>query len=59
MHELDVGIVRLEPMRVASFRGFGTSPEHEAARKLIAWAKPRGLLDGLSEEERIRTIART
>ncbi len=45
MNELDVRIVRLEPMRVASFHGFGTSPEHEAARKLIAWAKPGSLLD--------------
>lgn len=46
MNELDVRIVRLDPMRVASFHGFGTSPEREAARKLIAWAKPMGLLDG-------------
>jgi DNA gyrase inhibitor GyrI len=45
MNELNVRIVKLEPMRVASFHGFGTSPEHEAAKKLIAWAGPRGLLD--------------
>ena len=45
MNELNVRVVRLEPMRVASFHGFGTSPEHEAAKRLIAWAEPRGLLD--------------
>jgi AraC family transcriptional regulator len=45
MNELNVRTVRLEPMRVASFQGFSASPEHEAAKKLIAWAEPRGLLD--------------
>jgi DNA gyrase inhibitor GyrI/DNA-binding HxlR family transcriptional regulator len=42
--ELKVKIVKLEPMRVASFHAMGTSPETVAAEKLIAWAKPRGLL---------------
>ena len=45
MSELDVRIVKLEPMRVASFHAFGSGPEHKAARKLIDWAKPRELLD--------------
>ena len=45
MNELNVRIVKLEPMRVASFHGFGTSPEHQAAENLIAWAGPKGLLD--------------
>jgi AraC family transcriptional regulator len=45
MGELDVRIVKLEPMRVASFWGFGESPETTAWEKLLAWAKPRGLLD--------------
>lgn len=44
MSDNDVRIVTLEPMRVASFHGFGNSPEYEAMEKLIAWAKPRGLL---------------
>ena len=45
MNKLDVRIIKLEPMRVASFHAFGSGPEHEAAQKLIDWAKPRGLLD--------------
>ncbi len=45
MSDLDVRIVKLGPMRVASFLGFGPSPEELAWKKLFAWAKPRGLLD--------------
>ena len=45
MSEPDVRIVNLEPMRVASFHAYGDSPENEAGKKLIAWAKPKGLLD--------------
>ncbi len=45
MDGLEVRIERLEPMRVASVYGFGESPETIAWGKLIAWAKPRGLLD--------------
>lgn len=45
MSELDVRIVKLEPMRVASVWGFGESPESEAWQKLEAWARPKGLLD--------------
>ncbi len=44
MDELAVRIVRLEPMRVASFHGFGPSPEHLAIQKLADWAAPRGYL---------------
>ena len=44
MSELDVRIVELEPIHVASFWGFGESPEHEAWEKLISWARPKGLL---------------
>ena len=43
--ELEVSIVTLEPMRVASFHAISKSPERLAAEKLIAWAKPRGLLE--------------
>jgi len=46
MSELEVRIVKLEPMRVASFLGFGASPEEMAWGKLIPWARTRGLLDG-------------
>jgi DNA gyrase inhibitor GyrI len=45
MSKIDVRIVELEPMRVASFWGFGASPESEAWEKLLAWANPEGLLD--------------
>jgi DNA gyrase inhibitor GyrI len=44
MSELQVRIVELEPMRVASFYGFGPSPEDIAWGKLVTWAKPRGFL---------------
>lgn len=52
MDALEVRIVELAPMRVASFLGFGESPEVEAWEKLFAWAKPRGLLDD-SEQHRL------
>ena len=45
MSELEVRIVELEPMRVASVHAYSASPEHDAWNKLIAWAKPQGLLD--------------
>ncbi|MBN1483659.1 MAG: effector binding domain-containing protein [Chloroflexia bacterium] len=45
MSALDVRMVELEPMRVASFWGFGPNPEEKAWEKLLAWARPRGLLD--------------
>jgi DNA gyrase inhibitor GyrI len=45
----DVKIVNLEPMRAASVYAFGTGPEEEAWKKLVAWAKPKGLLDGIKE----------
>ncbi len=49
MSELDVRIVRLEPFSVASFLGFGQSPEELAWEKLINWANPRGLLENLEK----------
>ena len=45
INELAVHIMRLEPMRVASFHAFSASPEGEAWQKLVAWAEPRGLLN--------------
>ena len=35
MSELDVRIVKLEPMRVASAHGFGTNPEEQAWDKIL------------------------
>jgi DNA gyrase inhibitor GyrI len=45
MSELNVNIVDLPPLRVASAHAYGPSPEHAAWEKLVAWAKPQGLLD--------------
>ena len=47
--ELDVKIVTLEPMRVASFRAVSESPEHEAAEMLIEWATGKGILGDLEK----------
>lgn len=45
MSEWQVEIVRLAPMQVASFYGFGSEPEFQAAAKMLAWAEPRTLYD--------------
>ena len=45
MSDLSVRIVTLEPMRVASAHAYSASPEGEAWDKLIAWARPKGLLE--------------
>jgi AraC family transcriptional regulator len=44
MTDLDVRIVELEPMRVASAYGFGQSPEGMAWDKMQAWAREKGLI---------------
>jgi effector-binding domain-containing protein len=49
MSDLDVRIVTLDPMRVASARGFGESPEPIAWSKLLTWAESKGLLENLDE----------
>jgi DNA gyrase inhibitor GyrI len=43
MSELEVRIVRLEPMRVASAHGFGAGPEEQASEKMLAFLAARGL----------------
>ncbi len=43
MSELDVRIVQLEPMRVASAHGFGTGPEEEATNRIAAFMEAEGL----------------
>ena len=45
MNELEVRIVELVPMRVASAHGFGASPESEAWETLLQWATEEGLLE--------------
>ncbi len=45
MNELDVRIVTLESIHVASFLGFGENPEELAWGKLTPWAKEKGLLE--------------
>ena len=44
MSDLDVRIVKLEPMRVASVRAVSESPEVDAWSKLRSWAEPKGFL---------------
>lgn len=44
MSDLEVRILRLEPMRVASVRVVSESPEVDAWGKLCSWAEPKGLL---------------
>ena len=45
MSELEVRIVSLEPMRVASANGFGEQPETQAWSKILAWASAQGFED--------------
>jgi len=42
---MEVRIVHLEPMRVACANAFGVTPEADAWKALLGWAKGRGLLD--------------
>lgn len=46
MADIEVRIVTLEPMRVASAYGFGAQPEEIAWRKLLAFAEAKGLDQG-------------
>jgi len=43
---MEVRIVRLEPMRVAYVNAFGATPEADAWKVLLGWAKGKVLLDG-------------
>jgi len=43
MTKLDVRIVQMEPMRVASVLGFGPGPEELAGSKMLAFMESRGL----------------
>ena len=45
MGELEVRIVELPPLRVASAHAYSATPEHDASIKLASWARPKGLLD--------------
>ena len=57
MTELDVKIVTLEPMRIASVYGFGDSPEIEAMDKLFANELGRVLV--MEEDQVVGIITRT
>lgn len=46
MKDLEVRIVKLEPLRVAHALGFGAQPEDLAWSKLLTWAKAKSLLSG-------------
>lgn len=43
MSELDVRIVQMEPMHVASAHGYGTNPEEQAWTKILTFAEAKGL----------------
>ncbi len=43
--DLEVRIVKLESMRVASFHALGKTPENDAYNKLRAWSEPKKLFD--------------
>ncbi len=47
--ELQVEIVQLEPMTVASVQAISKSPEEDAWKKMVAFAEPRGLLKDLKK----------
>lgn len=47
MNDLEVKIIHLEPMRIASALGFGTSPEPIAWQKIIKFAESQGWLNDL------------
>ena len=44
MSEMEVRIVQLEPIHVASALGFGDGPEGQAAEKILAFARAKNLL---------------
>jgi DNA gyrase inhibitor GyrI len=50
MDDLDVRIVKLEPMTVAYALGFGESPEVLAWEKITKWAKSRGMLANIKAQ---------
>ena len=52
MSKLDVRIVKLEPMLVASAYGFGPSPEGMAGDKMMAFLKAKNLLEGYGTKHR-------
>jgi DNA gyrase inhibitor GyrI len=52
MDNLDVRIVKLEPMRMASAYGFGSSPEDIAGEKMGNFLKAKNLLDELGKKYR-------
>ncbi len=45
MSNLEVHIVKLDPMRVASVRAISATPERDTWEKMRAWAEPKGLLN--------------
>lgn len=49
MNEIKVDIVKLPPMRIICFSGFGPSPEGLAFNKAGEWLKAKGLWEGRQE----------
>jgi DNA gyrase inhibitor GyrI/DNA-binding transcriptional ArsR family regulator len=48
--KIDIRIVKLESMRVASAHAIGKSPEPIAHEKLMRWAEKKGFFEGTQEE---------
>jgi DNA gyrase inhibitor GyrI len=56
MEDLNVKIVELPPMRVASTLGFGTGPEEIAWNRMTAWAKQKGTSKGTAMQSYINLV---
>lgn len=52
MNKLDVRIVKLEPMLMASAYGFGSSPEGLAHDKMLVFLKTKNIMDGYGTKYR-------
>jgi AraC family transcriptional regulator len=52
MNKLDVRIVKLEPITVASTHGFGASPEGIAHENMLAFLKSKNMLEGYGAKYR-------
>lgn len=45
MKEMEVRVERLEAMRAAYTHALSDTPEEDAGKKIMGWAKPKGLLE--------------
>jgi AraC family transcriptional regulator len=45
MSEIEVRVIKLPPMRVATINAYCEEPENQAFQKMLAWARAHNLLD--------------